>query len=280
MKHLVATAPESFNAQSEPLPRTDWTATASDASPGYPVNNILDGNPGTIWHSRFEGTPAPLPHTVTIDMKAARDISGLRYLPRQDGNPNGRIGQFSVATSLDGVVYSDPASTGTWADTADEKTIAFQPLSARYVRLTARSRGWQPRAVVVSRRDRRIARPGRPSRTAADRLDRDGRRRIARIPGGQRAGRERRHDLALAVRGHTGAAAALDHGRHAGGAGRLRAAVPAAAGRQPNGTIGQYSVTVSRDGATFSAPVVTGTWADNTLEKAALFPPCRPATSG
>src|SRR6185312_7285257 len=61
----------------------------------------------------------------------------LRYLPRQDGNPNGRIGQFSVATSLDGVTYSGPEATGTWADSADEKTITFQPLSTRYVRLTA-----------------------------------------------------------------------------------------------------------------------------------------------
>src|SRR6185295_602629 len=117
-------------------------------------NNILDGNPGTFWHSRFEGTPAPLPHSVTVDMKAPRDISGLRYLPRQDGNPNGRIGQFSVATSLDGVVYSDPVSTGTWADTAGEKTITFQPLTARYVRLTARTeagnRGpWSSAAEIV-----------------------------------------------------------------------------------------------------------------------------------
>ena len=70
--------------------------------PADPVGNVIDGERGTMWHSRWAGTPAPLPHTVTIDMKAVRDISGLRYLPRQDGSPNGRIGQFSVTTSLDG----------------------------------------------------------------------------------------------------------------------------------------------------------------------------------
>ena len=48
MNLMVATAPESFNAQSEPLPRADWTATASDASTSYPVIHILDGNPGTM----------------------------------------------------------------------------------------------------------------------------------------------------------------------------------------------------------------------------------------
>ena len=154
MNLMAATAPESFNAQSESLPRSDWTATASDASASSPVSNVLDGDPATFWHSQWEGTPAPLPHTVTIDMKAARDVSGLGYLPRQDGNPNGRIGQFSVTTSLDGVVFSAPVSVGTWADDAAEKTIAFQPLSARYVRLTAMTeagnRGpWSSAAEIV-----------------------------------------------------------------------------------------------------------------------------------
>ena len=44
MNLMAATAPESFNAQSESLPRTDWTATASDASTSSPVSNVLDGS--------------------------------------------------------------------------------------------------------------------------------------------------------------------------------------------------------------------------------------------
>ena len=82
------------------LPRTGWTATASDAATGYPAGNVLDASTASIWHSRFEGTPAPLPHTVTIDMKSAQNISGLRYLPRQDGNPNGNIGQYAVVGTV------------------------------------------------------------------------------------------------------------------------------------------------------------------------------------
>jgi galactose oxidase len=272
MKLMVATAPESFNAQSEPLPRTDWTATASDASPSYPVSNILDGNPGTMWHSRFEGTPVPLPHTVTIDMQAVQDISGLRCLPRQDGNPNGRIGQFSVATSLDGVVYSDPVSTGTWADTPDEKTIPFQPLSARYVRLTAGTeagdRGpWSSAAEIVVLRGQ-VAPPALPrtgwTATASD--------ASTSFPASNVLDSN---------------AATIWHSRYEGTPAPLphsitvdMQAVQDISGlrylpRQdgnPNGTIGQYSVTVSRDGATFSAPVATGTWADGAMEKTALFP--------
>jgi galactose oxidase len=272
MKLMTATAPESFNAQSEPLPQTDWTATASDASAGSPVSNVLDGNPGTFWHSQWEGTPAPLPHTVTIDMKAARDISGLRYLPRQDGNPNGRIGQFRVTTSLDGVAFSAPVSVGTWADDAAEKTIAFQPLSARYVRLTALTeagnRGpWSSAAEIVLLR----------GQVAPPELPRTGWTATA---GDASTGFPASNVL-------DGDAATMWHSQFEGTPAPLPHVItidmqsvqdisglrylPRQDG-SPNGTIGQFSVTVSRDGATFSDPVAAGTWDDSTMEKAVLFP--------
>jgi galactose oxidase len=272
MNLMTATAPESFNSQSEPLPRTGWTAAASDASASSPVSNILDGNPQTIWHSAWEGVPAPLPHVVTIDMKAIRDISGLRYLPRQDGNANGRIGQFSVSVSLDGVAYSAPVSVGTWADTPAEKTIVFQPLSARYVRLTAMTeagnRGpWSSAAEIVLLRGQ-IAPPELPrtgwTATASD--------ASAVFP---------------ATNVLDGNAATMWHSRYEGSLAPLPHSItidmrtvqdfsglrylPRQDGTL-NGTIGQYSVTVSRDGATFSAPLATGAWADSTMEKTALFP--------
>jgi galactose oxidase len=272
MNLMAATAPESFNAQSEPLPRTDWTATASDASTGSPVGNVLDGNRDTIWHSQWEGAPAPLPHTVIIDMKAVRDVSGLRYLPRQDGNPNGRIGQFGVDTSRDGVVFSAPVSAGTWADTAAEKTIAFQPLSARYVRLTAMTeagnRGPWSSAAEIDLVRGQVAPPELPrngwTATASD----------------ASTGFPASNVL-------DGDAATMWHSPYEGTPAPLphfitidMQAVQDISGlrylpRQddtPNGTIGQYSVAVSRDGATFSDPVAAGTWADDTMEKAALFP--------
>jgi galactose oxidase len=273
MNLMAATAPESFNAQSESLPRSDWTATASDASASSPVNNVLDGDPATFWHSQWEGTPAPLPHTVTIDMKAARDVSGLGYLPRQDGNPNGRIGQFSVTASLDGVVFSAPVLVGTWADDAAEKTIAFQPLSARYVRLTAMTeagnRGpWSSAAEIVLLRGQ-VAPPELP-RTGWTATTSDA------SPGSP------------ASNALDGDAATMWHSQYEGTPAPLPHVItidmqsvqdisglrylPRQDGT-PNGTIGQYSVTVSRDGATFSDPVAAVTWADNTMEKAALFPP-------
>ena len=38
-----------------------------------------------------------------------------------------------------------------------------------------------------------------------------------------------------------------------------------------NGTIGQYSISISSDGKTWNAPVATGTWADDRTKKTAIF---------
>ncbi|MGW2996735.1 discoidin domain-containing protein, partial [Streptomyces sp. NPDC001193] len=67
------------------LDRTGWTATAGDEETGGEngrAANVLDGNNSTIWHSRWSGTPAPLPHTLTIDMHRTAVVSALIYLPR------------------------------------------------------------------------------------------------------------------------------------------------------------------------------------------------------
>ncbi|GIU57077.1 hypothetical protein NicSoilC12_28260 [Arthrobacter sp. NicSoilC12] len=121
------------------LPRTGWTASASDEEvirANGRASNVLDGSAATIWHSRWSPAPAaPLPHTITIDTKAARSIGGFRYLPRTDSR-NGWIGKYSIGVSSDGITWRAVAS-GTWPDTIAEKTVTFTTVSARYVRLTA-----------------------------------------------------------------------------------------------------------------------------------------------
>jgi galactose oxidase len=122
------------------LNRTGWTAQASDeeatADGSLAPANVLDNDPYTMWHSAYSGTPVPLPHWITLDMKRARSISGLSYLPREGGG-NGTIGDYQVALSADGSTWSAPVAEGTWADDPSLKTAYFAQTSARYVRLTA-----------------------------------------------------------------------------------------------------------------------------------------------
>ena len=75
------------------------------------VVNVLDGSASTIWHSRWSGTAAPLPHSITIDMHATRAVSGLSYLPRS-GSANGRIGRYEVHARIGKLCGEQDAGTG------------------------------------------------------------------------------------------------------------------------------------------------------------------------
>lgn len=117
--------------------RTGWTVTADSqetSAANNPASNVLDGQPGTIWHTRYGGTVAPLPHWIRIDQGAQSTVKGLSYLPRQDGG-NGRIGQYTVQASNDSTTWTQVAS-GTWSDDSSEKAALFNA-RARYFRLNA-----------------------------------------------------------------------------------------------------------------------------------------------
>ncbi|MFE5626563.1 discoidin domain-containing protein [Streptomyces virginiae] len=124
------------------LPRAGWTATASDeetTGENGRAANVLDGNANTIWHSKWSATPAPLPHSITIDMHRTAVVSALVYHPRGDG-PNGRAGAYTVATSTDGITFGAVVASGTWRDDDTAKTATFTRAEhARYVRLTVTS---------------------------------------------------------------------------------------------------------------------------------------------
>nr|WP_246041260.1 discoidin domain-containing protein [Streptomyces cadmiisoli] len=121
------------------LARTGWTATASSEETGGEngrAANVLDGDPDTFWHSRWSGTAAPLPHSITVDMKRTADVSALSYQPRRD-RANGRAGSYTVTTSTDGTTFGEPVAKGTWKDDETVKTATFtRTEKARYVRLT------------------------------------------------------------------------------------------------------------------------------------------------
>ena len=64
-------------------------------------------------------------------------IDGFRYLPRQDGGVNGRIGQYEFYVSADGVSWGSPVAVGGFVNDAGEKQVSFAPRAGRYVRLRA-----------------------------------------------------------------------------------------------------------------------------------------------
>ncbi|GIG56134.1 phospholipase C, phosphocholine-specific [Longispora fulva] len=101
------------------------------------ASNAVDGNPATIWHTAWSSGDAALPHEIRLDLGANHTVSGLNYLPRQDGGTHGRIGSYKVYLSTDGTTWGTAVTSGTFPNSATLKSVTFTPATARYVRLQA-----------------------------------------------------------------------------------------------------------------------------------------------
>ncbi|MFJ3174109.1 endo-alpha-N-acetylgalactosaminidase family protein [Streptomyces roseus] len=97
--------------------------------------NVLDGDPATIWHTQWYAATAPMPHEITLDLGTPYNVSSLYCLPRQ-AQSNGRIADYQVSTSADGVTWAT-AATGTFANTTARQDVPFTARTARYVKLKA-----------------------------------------------------------------------------------------------------------------------------------------------
>ncbi len=112
-----------------------------------------------------------LPHSITIDMHAVKDVSGLTYLPRQDASYNGDIGQYSISVSMNGKHWSAPVATGTWADDKTLKTAEFEGVSGSLRPADRADGGRQPGAVDVGSGDWPAVRPADRTAVATNGLD-------------------------------------------------------------------------------------------------------------
>jgi PKD repeat protein/lysophospholipase L1-like esterase len=125
------------------IPHAGWTLTFVDsqetAGENGAATNAFDGSTATFWHTRWLGASPPPPHEIQINLGAVYNVSGFRYLPRQDGITNGRIGNYEFYVSLDGVNWGTPAATGTLANVATEQQVLFSARTGQYVRLRALS---------------------------------------------------------------------------------------------------------------------------------------------
>ena len=125
------------------IPQTGWSLKYDDSQELVGENgaavNAFDGNVNTIWHTKWYGGSTALPHEIQIDLGLTYNIAGFRYLPRQDGEVNGRIGQYEFYVSTDGVNWGSLVATGTFVNNATEKTVSFTAKTGRYIRLRSLS---------------------------------------------------------------------------------------------------------------------------------------------
>ena len=123
------------------VPKTNWTLAFVDSQETQCENgaavNSFDASAATIWHTQYCTSVAQLPHEIQIDMGTAYIINGFRYLPRQDGGRNGRIGQYEFYATNNLLNWGTPLATGSFANDATEKQISFGSNVYRYIRLRA-----------------------------------------------------------------------------------------------------------------------------------------------
>src|ERR1035437_3018574 len=123
------------------VPKTNWKLAFVDSQETQCENgaaiNSFDASAATIWHTQYCPGVAQLPHEIQIDMGTGNLITGFRYLPRQDGGVNGRIGQYEFYATNDPSNWGTPLATGSFANDATEKQVLFAPNTYRYIRLRA-----------------------------------------------------------------------------------------------------------------------------------------------
>ncbi len=114
-------------------------ADSEDTANGNLAANAIDGDPETIWHTKWTPVNDPMPHHLTIDLGRTVRLKGITYLPRQD-MANGRIAECEIYCSAEPNVWAAPVATVNWPNTDKLQTVTFrQPITARYFKLVARS---------------------------------------------------------------------------------------------------------------------------------------------
>ncbi|MGC4044881.1 MAG: glycoside hydrolase family 2 TIM barrel-domain containing protein [Armatimonas sp.] len=116
--------------------RSAWKATAStfERGEGDPMH-VLDGDPGTIWHSQYSPNKAPTPHHLIVDLGVPLSLKAVTLTPRLDGS-NGRLRDYELYLSDDGTSFGSPVTSGRLPDEGTIQRISLPaPRTARFIKL-------------------------------------------------------------------------------------------------------------------------------------------------
>ena len=104
-----------------------------------PATNLFDGDINTIWHTKWANDTHP--HEVQIDMGDQYNVSGFKYVPRQNEQWNGTIQNYRFYVSDSPSNWGEPVKTGALSYAAPTQVQAeyFTETAGRYIRLVADS---------------------------------------------------------------------------------------------------------------------------------------------
>lgn len=109
--------------------------SSEDRAGGNVAAHILDGDPATFWHTRWQPQSDPLPHELVIDLGREMKLRGISLLPRQDQS-NGRIARADIFASRRNNEWGAPVAVLRGRDSRELETVLFpQTVSARFLRV-------------------------------------------------------------------------------------------------------------------------------------------------
>jgi beta-galactosidase len=104
------------------------------------AGNAVDGNPDTIWVTRWGADAPGFPHSLTVEFRRTAALKGCSLLPRQGPVLNGGIKSYEIYASTDGRDWGEPIVKGEFAPGPDLKLVAFpRPVTAKFLKLVALS---------------------------------------------------------------------------------------------------------------------------------------------
>jgi len=111
--------------------------SSENLSNDKPGGNALDGDPRTVWHTRWSDGLAEPPHELVLDLGEPREVRGLRYLARQDSSWNGAFGRTEVSVSNDPDAFPEtPDLSITFGKVRTPQSASLPvPRRGRYVRI-------------------------------------------------------------------------------------------------------------------------------------------------
>ncbi len=119
-----------------------WKIVSCDSQQGgnEKVENAIDGNDATFWHTQYNPSTPKCPHEIVVDMAKTYVVNSFTYKGRSDGSTNGRVRNYDVYFSNSPDVWGAPAASGTFENTGDPQTVSIPSKpKARYLRFVIRS---------------------------------------------------------------------------------------------------------------------------------------------
>ena len=95
----------------------------------------FDGDPRSIWHTQFQPKLEKHPHELVVDLGAEYEITGLRYLARQDGGWNGAFAKWEIAISSSPKEFDAPVGIATFKKLRTAQSADFKATKGRYVQI-------------------------------------------------------------------------------------------------------------------------------------------------